>query len=131
MPNHYHFLLKQLTNNGIKTFMANISNSVTRYFNLLKNRKGPVFLTQLKSKQIKNMEQLIYTSKYIHTNPYAGKIIERQQDTFTYRYSSINAYINPDNNPNKINLQTQSDCKISCHAAVLKMFNCIPVLFIF
>lgn len=56
MPNHYHFILKQLQDNGIKTFMTNISNSITRYFNILNKRKGPIFLTQFRAKKstIKN-----------------------------------------------------------------------------
>jgi len=103
MPNHYHFLIKQLKENGIKTFMANILNSITRFFNILNNRKGPVFLTQFKSNEIRHEEQLIYVSRYIHTNPYAGSIVDEIGEIFNYPFSSITAYMENHSNDNKIN----------------------------
>ena len=102
MPNHYHFLLKQLQENGIKTFMANIINSITRFYNILNNRKGPIFLTQFKSNEIKSIEQLVYVSRYIHTNPYAGSLVDKD-GIFTYHFSSINAYMK-NQNKNNINI---------------------------
>src|SRR3972149_5075404 len=59
LPNHYHFLIKQVTDKGVIRFMANISNSLTRNYNIKNDRKGPVFLPQFKSKRIKNQELLI------------------------------------------------------------------------
>lgn len=97
MPNHYHFLLKQYQKNGIVTFMANILNSITRYTNLLTARKGPIFLTQFKSKKIYTIEQLAYVVRYIHTNPFAGSIVKNIEDTYKYPYSSIRSYINHNN----------------------------------
>ncbi|HBI17341.1 MAG TPA: hypothetical protein DDY52_04330, partial [Candidatus Moranbacteria bacterium] len=32
-PNHYHFILKQLEENGITKFMHKLSTSYTMYFN--------------------------------------------------------------------------------------------------
>lgn len=104
MPNHYHFLLKQLQDNGIKTFMANILNSITRYYNILNKRKGPIFLTQFRSKKIYTEEQLIYVSRYIHTNPFAGSIVKTIDDIFEYPYSSIKAYLGK-NDGEKINTE--------------------------
>lgn len=93
MPNHYHFLIKQVRDNGIVTFMANILNSITRYFNILNKRRGPIFLTQFKSKKIYTEEQLVYVSRYIHTNPFASSLVDRIEDVFTYPYSSFLSYI--------------------------------------
>lgn len=97
MPNHYHLLLKQAHYDGIQTFMANTLNSITRFYNLLHNRKGPIFLTQFKSKKIHTEEQLIYVSRYIHTNPYASFIVKKIDDIFTYPYSSIHSYLGNNN----------------------------------
>lgn len=105
MPNHYHFLLKQLQDNGIKTFMANIINSITRFYNIQNKRKGPVFLTQFKSNTIRSEEQMVYVSRYIHTNPYAGGLTDNIEDIFSYPYSSIGAYTDNQNNRFKINTE--------------------------
>lgn len=105
MPNHYHLLLKQLSTNGIKTYMANILNSITRFYNVINNRKGPVFLTQFKSNKVISEEQLVYVSRYIHTNPYAGSLTDIN-GIFTYRFSSINAYMENQNNKYKIDTNT-------------------------
>lgn len=93
MPNHYHFLLRQVQKNGIVTFMANILNSITRYSNLMNDRKGPIFLTQFRSKKIYTEEQLVYVVRYIHTNPYAGSVVNNIGGLFQYPYSSIQSYM--------------------------------------
>lgn len=92
MPNHYHFLIKQVQDSGIITFMANTLNSITRYFNILNKRRGPVFLTQFKSKKIYTEEQLIYVSRYIHTNPFASSLVDQVEGVFTYPHSSFPSY---------------------------------------
>lgn len=102
MPNHYHFLIKQRINNGVIIFMSNIINSITRYYNTKVKRKGPVFLPQFRSRRILSVEQLVYTSRYIHTNVYAGSIVKTKEEIFTYPYSSVNSY-RTDNDLLKIN----------------------------
>lgn len=104
MPDHYHFIIKQVRERGIITFMANILNSITRYYNILNDRKGPIFLTQFRSKKIYTEEQLVYISRYIHTNPYADGVIDEIDDIFNYPYSSIKSYIGY-KNIEKINTQ--------------------------
>ena len=42
MPNHFHFLIKQLKDNGISIFMSQLSNSYTKYFNTKYKRVGPL-----------------------------------------------------------------------------------------
>ena len=34
MPNHFHLLLKQITEKGISVFMTNLQNSYVKYFNI-------------------------------------------------------------------------------------------------
>ncbi len=97
LPNHYHFLIKQLKEKGVIRFMANISNSLTRYFNIKNKRKGPIFLPQFRSKKIVSQEHLIYVSRYIHTNSYAHNAVKNMEDIFDYPYSSIESYITSTN----------------------------------
>src|SRR3989344_6205583 len=59
LPNHFHMQIKQIKQGGIIKFMSNISNSLTRYYNIKNKRKGPVFLPQFRSKRIKSQESLI------------------------------------------------------------------------
>src|SRR5882672_5852181 len=43
MPNHFHLLLKQNQENGIATFVANVTNAYTKYFNTKYQRTGALF----------------------------------------------------------------------------------------
>ena len=90
MPNHFHFLVKQLKENGISIFVSQLSNSYTRYFNVKYNRVGPLFQGAFKSVRIETEEQLIHVSRYIHLNPVVSGIAKRPED---YRWSSYAEYI--------------------------------------
>ncbi|MFH1826935.1 MAG: transposase [bacterium] len=92
MPNHYHLLLKQKKTNGLRRFMADILNSFTRHYNIKTKRKGSVFLTPFRSRQIVSNEQFIHTSRYIHLNPYSAKMVESYGKLIKYPYSSFIEY---------------------------------------
>lgn len=100
MPNHFHLLLKQKIADGISRFMADILNSQTRFYNIKSDRKGPIFLTQFKSKRIVTREQLIHVSRYIHLNPYSSGLINSLPKLIDYEFSSLKEYINPRNKKN-------------------------------
>lgn len=76
MPNHYHFLLKQMQDKGIATFAANFQNSFAKVFNLKSNRNGALFQNAFKAKRMITDEQFIHVSRYIHLNPVAAFMIE-------------------------------------------------------
>jgi REP element-mobilizing transposase RayT len=73
-PNHYHFILKQTTNNSISDFMHKLGTSYTMYFNKKYNRTGILFQGRFKSIHIDTDEYLLWLSAYINLNPKLHKI---------------------------------------------------------
>lgn len=92
MNNHFHFLLKQLTENGIRSFMANLQNGYAKYFNIKSSRKGPLFQSIFKAVRIETDEQLLHVSRYIHLNPSTGYLVDIN-DLPTYEWSSLSEYL--------------------------------------
>lgn len=94
MPNHFHLLLKQQkSDGGVVKFMSDVLNSFTRYYNIKRSRKGPIFLTQFKSKRMRSREQLIHVSRYIHLNPFSSEIVTSEVELLKYPFSSLREYI--------------------------------------
>jgi putative transposase len=93
MSNHLHLLIKQVKDNGISQYLANVQNSYTRYFNIIKDRKGPIFLNQFKAIRIETDEQLIHVSRYIHLNPYTGYVVKTLEELESYPWSSFSEYL--------------------------------------
>ncbi len=90
MPNHFHFLVKQTRECGVKEFIGNLSNSFTRYFNTKENRIGPILQGEFKAVLIENNAQLIHVSRYIHLNPLVSDITSELEN---YEWSSYPEYI--------------------------------------
>ncbi len=68
-PNHFHFILTPLVENGIQKFMQRLGGYST-YFNLKNGRSGSLFQGKFKSKHIDSNEYLIHLSIYINCNNY-------------------------------------------------------------
>lgn len=92
MPNHFHFLLKQLQEGGISKFLADFTNSYTKYFNTKHDRTGPLFQGLFKAVLVETDEQLIHLSRYIHLNPTTSSIVEIDQ-LDKYPWSSFQEYL--------------------------------------
>lgn len=91
MPNHFHLLIKQLSEGGISEFVSKLINSYTKFYNLKYKRVGPLFQGQFKAVLIESEEQLIHVSRYIHLNPIASFLVK---DLNLYEWSSYKEYIN-------------------------------------
>lgn len=91
MPNHFHFLIKQLKDNGISTFISQLSNSYTKYFNTKYKRVGALFQGVFKAVHIETEDQFIHLSRYIHLNPVVSGLTKDLND---YKWSSYLEYIN-------------------------------------
>ncbi|SRR3989344_464673 len=93
MPNHFHYILKQLTNDGIKEFIRLTSNSYSHFYNIRHDRSGSVFGGRFKAVLIENDEQLLHVVRYIHLNPFSTYIIKDRNELERYQYSSFLEYI--------------------------------------
>lgn len=93
MPNHFHFLVKQLEEKGILTFMANFQNSYAKYFNKKNERHGALFQSQFKAVRIETDEQLLHVCRYIHLNPFSSFIVKSIGELENYQWSSLPDYL--------------------------------------
>lgn len=89
MPNHFHFILKQISDGGISQFMKNWTDSYTRYFNVKNKRNGPLFQGRFKAVRVESNEQLLHLSRYIHLNPYSSFVVKTPEELEAYPYSSF------------------------------------------
>ncbi len=76
MPNHFHLLIKQTNEKGIKNYLSNFQNSFAKYFNIKNKRFGTLFQRPFKAKHVESDEQLLHISRYIHLNPVTSYMME-------------------------------------------------------
>lgn len=93
MPNHFHFLIKQLVEDGIMKFTANLQNSYAKYFNTQRERNGALFQEKFKAAIIEIDEQFLHVFRYIHLNPFSSFIIKDLVRLKDYRWSSLRSYL--------------------------------------
>ncbi|HCM82613.1 MAG: hypothetical protein UW37_C0014G0005 [Candidatus Gottesmanbacteria bacterium GW2011_GWA2_44_17] len=93
MPNHFHMLLRQKQDDGIRRFATIIQNAYAKYFNTKTNRSGAVFQAMFKSVRIETDDQLLHVARYIHLNPYSAKIVTSLSDLENYPWSSFVIYM--------------------------------------
>lgn len=68
MPNHFHFLLKQIFVDSMEKFMSSVGTRYTMYFNKKYHRIGPLCQSIFKAVLVESEEQVLYLSGYIHRN---------------------------------------------------------------
>jgi putative transposase len=66
--NHYHFILRQISDQGIEKFMHRLSTGYTKYFNHKHQRSGVLFQGPFKAVHIDTNEQLLHVSAYVNLN---------------------------------------------------------------
>lgn len=92
MPNHIHFLLKNLRENGISTFMRIFQDSYAKYLNTRSGRVGTLFQPMFQAVRIESEEQLVHVSRYIHLNPVTAYLI-KIEELKNYPWSSYPQYL--------------------------------------
>lgn len=93
MPNHFHILLRQVSENGISLFMRKLMTAYTMYFNIKNKRVGNLFYKPFRSQHVPDDRYGQRVYNYIHANPWelARSETKRAQRSFIelYEYSSI------------------------------------------
>ena len=84
MPNHFHLLIKQRNSEAIGKIIKILCTRYSMYFNKKYQRVGKLFQGVYKAVTVRSEEQLVYLTRYIHTNP---------KDFTNYKYSSIRNYL--------------------------------------
>ncbi|MEK7575552.1 MAG: transposase [Patescibacteria group bacterium] len=74
MPNHFHLLIKEKTENGIPNFMKKLNTGYAMYFNKKNERSGSLFQGKFGAQLLDKDGYLKYIFAYIHLNPI--KLIE-------------------------------------------------------
>ncbi len=106
MPNHVHFLLKEIRDGGIAKFMQKIFTGYTMYFNNKYDRTGALFSGTFKSKNIVDDRYLKQVIPYILLN--SAELFEPgwktnitslftlEQSLLSYPYSSLPDFFGSD-----------------------------------
>lgn len=92
MPNHFHLIIKEVEENGIAKYMQRVLNSYTKYYNTKYSKSGHLFQGPYKAVHIKDNEQLLHLSSYIHRNP--RELKEWFNKESDYQWSSYQDFVN-------------------------------------
>jgi len=68
IPNHYHFILKQLVDDGIEKFMHKLGTGYAGYLNKNYDRKGMLFERPFEAYPINSEGKLWWLSAYVNCN---------------------------------------------------------------
>ena len=118
MPNHFHLLVKETSENGITEFMRRLTTAYTMYFNKKYKRVGPLFQGTFKAEHVDEDRYLKYLFSYIHLNPI--KLFDNnwkengikdkrgaQKYLAQYKFSSYNDYAGTGGEQSKILSQSE------------------------
>ncbi|HRY62896.1 MAG TPA: hypothetical protein P5056_03975 [Candidatus Paceibacterota bacterium] len=89
-PNHFHLILEQVSDNGIREFLRKIGG-YSRHFNLKYKRSGPLFQGRFKAKRIDTDDYLLHLSVYVNLNDRVHQL--RNPSTKLIENSSWKEYI--------------------------------------
>ena len=103
MPNHYHLLLKEITDGGISKFMQKLGTAYTMYFNKKYERVGNLLTKPFRARHVGEDRYFQRVVDYIHCNAAelteagwkkgeVGNMERLEKMLLTYRYSSFPDY---------------------------------------
>lgn len=99
LPNHFHLILRQKSENGITKFMKKVATAYSMYFNTLYGHSGTVFQGRFKSKHVGEGDYLRWLCAYVALNPldigFPGwkesgvPISQAKEYLYTYQHASF------------------------------------------
>lgn len=99
MPNHIHFVIKEINEGGVAAFMQRLFTGYTMYFNAKHERTGPLFSGRYKSRHLSTDRYFKHAINYVHMNPIelfepdwktgSGNLGVIEERLRAYRYSSL------------------------------------------
>ena len=103
MPNHFHFVLKEVQEGGIALFMQKVFTGYTMYFNQKYTRTGALFAGTFKSNHVADDRYLKHLISYVHLNPAElfdpkwngknGNLAKIEKGLREYPYSSLPEFV--------------------------------------
>jgi len=69
MPDHIHFLVRQVSDDGIVKFMRRVFTKYVMYYNEKYHRRGGLFEGVYKGVLVPDWKTAVYLSRMIHLNP--------------------------------------------------------------
>lgn len=78
-PNHYHFIVKQISDNGVSKFMQKLGTGYSNFFNEKYDRSGSLFQGKFKARHINSNEYLLHLSAYVNLNDKVHKLSNNNQ----------------------------------------------------
>ncbi|MFY9484797.1 MAG: transposase [Patescibacteria group bacterium] len=93
MPNHFHLIVKQNTDNGLSRFANRIQDSYTKYFNTRYDRVGHLLQGPYQFIRVETNDHLLHVLRYVHLN---APVADLSVDAFDYPWSSARHYLDPE-----------------------------------
>ncbi|MBE3140162.1 MAG: transposase [Thermoplasmata archaeon] len=90
MSNHYHFLLRQETDEPLSKFVGVLFNVYAQAVNLQQGRTGTLFEGRFRHKCVDKWEYLVTLCRYIHRNPVKARLVSKPED---WLYSNYREWI--------------------------------------
>ena len=90
MPNHYHFLLRQMAGEPISKFINVLFNSYVQALNRQQDRTGTLFGGRFKHICLDDWNYLSHLCRYIHRNPVKAGLVSAPED---WVYSNFREWI--------------------------------------
>jgi putative transposase len=91
MSDHFHLIIREISEGGISSYMQRVLTAYSKYYNTKYQKSGHVFQGPYRFIHVEDNEQLLYLSTYIHRNP--REILKWLGKEDQYEWSSYQDFI--------------------------------------